>query len=445
MTYEILGFLLIAAVALAAGGALANSSKNPFPPKLVLAAVALRIVGSLARYDMMKAFYGAVSDANRYFNLGLEFARRAWSLDLAVFSPMYWFGGPGRWWGTPFMDKLSGLVLTFIGPTIRGEYLVFSILAFCGLYLIALSVHRIHPGGGAARYAAWIFFWPSLWFWPSSVGKEAVTVLTIGLVFYGYAAGRRRILWLPYLAGLGIAFALRPHVAAALGLATFAAYWFQSWTRPSPRRIAESAMAAVLAVVLISGMGSQLGLGEVDLEGVEEFIQHRGGYTLRGGSQLENLPSGPTALPMAVVNIWFRPFPWEAHNLMALFSSLELVILWWLAWRNRRWLRIGLKRWWRDRALSFGVPLLFGYTVMIGLTFGNLGIIARQRTPIFPFVFLLLTAGGIERARRQQDGSGIRRRRTPQGHNRRPRRTTWREEPAPEARSRLQGWAEAPW
>lgn len=445
MTYEILGFLLIAALSVVVGGALANSPKNPFPPKLVLAAVALRIVGSLARYDMMKAFYGGVSDANRYFSLGLQFARRAWNLDLTVFTLGYWFGGPDRWWGTPFMDKLSGLVLSLIGPTIRGEYLVFSMLAFVGLYLIALSAHRVHPGGGAVRYAAWIFLWPSLWFWPSSVGKEAVTVFTIGLVFYGYAGGRGRILWLPYLAGLGIAFALRPHVAAALGLATVAAYWFQSWTRPSPRRIAEAAVAAVLAVALISAMGTQLGLGEVDLEGVEEFIQHRGGYTLRGGSQLESLPSGPTALPMAVVNIWFRPFPWEAHNLMALFSSLELVILWWLAWRNRRWLRIGLKGWWRDRLLSFGFPLLFGYTIMIGLTFGNLGIIARQRTPIFPFVFLLLTAGGIGTVRSQRAGQGIRRRRAPKGYGPRHTRAAGWDGPTPEAPSGLQDHSEVPW
>jgi hypothetical protein len=34
--------------------------------------------------------------------------------------------------------------------------------------------------------------------------------------------------------------------------------------------------------------------------------------------------------------------------------------------------------------------LVIGYTLMVGLSFGNLGIIARQRAPMFPFLLLLL-------------------------------------------------------
>lgn len=403
MSYDFLGFAIVAALSLVAGGALASSRWNPFPRKLVLAAVVLHIAGSVARLEMMRYFYGGASDANRYYNVGMVFAQRAWDLDLSVFGPASWFGGPAKWWGTPFMEKLSGVVLTFIGPTIRGEFVVFAMLAFLGLYWVALALYRLHPGQAAVRFAAWIWFWPSLLFWPSSVGKEAVTLFAMGLATLGYVGKGGRIAWPTFLAGIGIAFALRPHVAAVLALATAGAYWFQSWSRPSPRRIVEALAAAALSIVVLSGMGAQLGF-ELDLEGVQEYIDHRSDFTVRGGSQIGGTPEGPTAVPMAFVNIWMRPFLWEAHNVTSAISALELTLLWILAWRYRRRLRVALSGWWSDRLLSFAVPLLFGYTTMIGLTFANLGIIARQRAPIFPFLMLLLLGGGMALVARGRRG-----------------------------------------
>lgn len=402
MTFEITGFLLIILLSLGLGFGLSSRQGNPFPQRLILLAVALRIAGSLARYDMMRAFYGGISDAARYYNFGEDFARRAWSFDFSVFGPAYWFGGPDRWWGTEFMEKLSGVVVTFTGPTMRGEFLVFSMLAFLGLYLIALAVHRVRPGPGAVRFAGWIWVWPSLWFWPSSVGKEAVTVLAIGVAFYGYVGRNGRTRWLPFAAGTLLAFALRPHVAAVLALAVLAAYWLQSWHRPTARKVLESVVMVAVAFGVLIAMTAELGV-DADLEGVQEYMDHRSDFTLRGGSSLESVPDGVAGIPMAFVNIWLRPFPWEAHNAMAFFAALEVVLLWWLAWRNRRFLRASFSAWRKDRLLAFAVTFLTGYTVVIGLTFGNLGIIARQRTPMFPFIFLLLTGGGyiLSRHRRQ--------------------------------------------
>lgn len=425
MGYEFLGFFVVMALSLAIGATLASSPRNPFPRRLVLAAVALRIVGSIARFDMIRLFYGGVADANRYFHEGLLQAKRMWSLDPQVLTYQFWFGGPGRAWGTPVMEKVTGVVLTFVGPTMRGAYLVFSMLAFIGLYLIAVTVYRNRPGPGAVACAAWIFLWPSLWFWPSSIGKEAVTVLAIGLTVFGYAGGVSRIRWVPFLAGLGIAFALRPHVGAVLGLATVAAYWLQTWGRPSPRKFVEMIAAAVLAAFLLLGMAAQFGIADPDLEGVQEFVAFRGGQTVAGGSSLGGRPSGVLAIPLAFVNIWMRPFPWEAHNVMALFAAVEILLFWWLAWKYRKWLRLALKGWWRDRMLSFAAPLLFGYTVMIGLTFANLGIIARQRSPLFPFLFIILTAAGARRVAERRGGQvrvPVRRRAEP---SRLPRYSGW--------------------
>jgi hypothetical protein len=399
VSYNLIGVVVVSAVVLTIAYGFAYSSRNPFPPALLLGAVILRIVGSTVRFDMIRLFYGSLADAQRYFNTGRELSELFWSFDPWVFTYDFWFG-PGRWWGTAFLERLTGIVISLIGPSMRGTYLVFSLLSFAGLYLIALAVYRRRPGAGAVRFAAWIWLWPSLWFWPSSIGKEAVTILAIGLAFYGYAGRRKGIRWIPYLAGLGLAFALRPHVGGALALATVVAYWFQSWSRPGPRRVVEALAAVFLAFFVLSAMAQQFGLGDADLEGVQEFVTYRTGQTLEGGSAIGQGPSGLAAVPVAFVNIWMRPFPWDVHNVMALFSAIEVLFLWVFAAKHYKVVVLAVKHWRRDRLLAFSLPFLAGYTLMIGLTFANLGIIARQRSPLFPFVFMLLTAAGAYAGKR---------------------------------------------
>jgi hypothetical protein len=62
--------------------------------------------------------------------------------------------------------------------------------------------------------------------------------------------------------------------------------------------------------------------------------------------------------------------------------------------------------------LRFALPLLLGYTFMIGMTFGNLGIIARQRAPMFPFLLMLMVGADQPEAvavsrRRRANASGL--------------------------------------
>jgi hypothetical protein len=147
---------------------------------------------------------------------------------------------------------------------------------------------------------------------------------------------------------------------------------------------------------------AEFGLIDADLEGFQEYVSYRAQQTLLGGSSLGAVPTGITAIPMAFINIWLRPLPWDIHNSMALLSAIEILVLWIFVWRRRSDLRLGLTRWRRHRLLQFAVPFLAGYTLMIGLTFGNLGIIARQRSPLFPFVFLLLCSSALLAASRSR-------------------------------------------
>lgn len=386
MSYDIVAFVLVALVALAAAAALARG-RTWYLPALLLAAVALRIVGAELRHVIIFRYYKGFGDAVLYFENGQRLLERHGLLGL--FDLQVWFGGPS-WWGTRFLNKVTALIAGVTGPSLRAEFLVFSLLAFVGLYLAAAAFRNVGPQAQVSQVTKALWLWPSLWFWPSSIGKEALITLAIGLVVFGYAGKEGRVRWLPFAAGMGLAFCIRPHVAAVLAMSAMIGHWLGSWGKVTFRRIVEAALAMVIAVYALQGMTAQFGLDQADLEGVREFVEFRSDLTLKGGSQIGGGTEGLAAFPMALVNTWLRPFPWEAHNLTSLIAAAELAFLWGLIFVRRREVMLALRHWRRHRLLLFGLPFLFIYTLMIGLTFGNLGIIARQRSPAFVFAFFLV-------------------------------------------------------
>ncbi len=386
--YNLIGFILLAAFALLMASAFGRRPGQWFPAQLLMAAVALRILGSTARYEIIYRVYRGLGDAILYYQHGLEFRRQFLNFETSPFSLSYWAEGP-NWWGTSFMDRLSGVAVSMIGPTMRGEFLFFSLVSFIGLYLIAASFREVQPGAAAVDYTRWMWVWPSLWFWPASVGKESVILLAIGLTVRGYVGRRGHVNWFVFAMGLGLSFCLRPHVAAVLACSAVIARWLGGGEKVTPRRIIEGIIILPIAILALIGMFRQFGLEQVDLEGISEFVQYRSGQTLQGGSNIGAAGFGPLGVPIAFINVWMRPFPWDVHNMTSLFAAVEMALLWWLIWQRRNAVKLALRSWRKHRLLCFALPFLVAYTLLIGMAFGNLGLIARQRSPVFPFVLML--------------------------------------------------------
>jgi len=400
MTYESVAFVGLSVVALLAALMVLPAVRSWCPPFLLLGAVAARIAGAAARYETLFRYYDGVGDATGYYRTGLLLAHDTWAGDLSLLEPGFWLHPDGSWWGTEFVRKVSGAVLLVIGPSLRAEFLAFSLFAFIGLFAMALAVRRVAGGRAAALFSLWVWFWPSLVFWPSSVGKEALVTLAVGFAVLGYAGRGRRIHWSPFLAGLALCFCVRPHVAAILGLAAAAAYWLGSWRRMSVRRVAEGLLVSAVAAAALVMMASSFSTAGIDLEGLGEYVSVRTSRTLVGASSLGSTPLTGGHVAQAPVNALLRPFLWEAHNLQAAIAAAEVSFLWLLVWRYRRALLYALRHARQHRLLRVALPFLCAYLLMIGLTFGNLGLISRQRSIAYPFVFMVLLAGVVpERAR----------------------------------------------
>ena len=383
MFIEWASFVIVAAALFMVSTGLGSAPRLRLIRNLLLVGVFMRILGVLARYSMIYNLYDGSADAVVYFQAGRYFADHFRVLDFSV------VGTREREWGTQVIRYASGVVLTLIGPSVRGAFLVFSSAAFAGLICMAVAFGRACKNPGAMRQAALLLFvWPTLWFWPSSIGKEAVLILAVGLVMLGYVGRDDRVRWIPTIAGLAIALAVRPHLAGVLAVATCWAEWTsRSWT---PGRLVQSAVMSAVAVWLLITAFGMLNLR--DIEAAEELLRVTAEHTNQGGSAISSGGGYATAIPLAFINILFRPFITDVTSVTTLVSSIEMMTLWTLVFRNRRRVRSSLRAWQQNRLLRFAIPFTFLYVLMIGLTFQNVGIIARQRALVMPMLLLMFVA-----------------------------------------------------
>ena len=387
--YEWIGYGAVLAAVFVMAAVLASSRVPSWLKQLLLLALVLRVVGAFLRHVVLFEVYGGVGDAILYFDMGELYAHRLAEFDFGMFTnPWEW--EHGRWWGTNFVYYISAVVQLLIGPTVRGEFLAFALLSLVGLLVLGLRAARTAPRLNAEVYLLLLWCWPSLWFWPSGLGKDAIVMMGLGLAVAGYLGNGKRIGWLLLALGLAFIFVIRPQVAAVVVVAFMIAQWLsfkEGWTLP---RVLQGAF--MLAVVVGVGWWASrlIGIGGFDVEGVQNYLAYKAGGSSVGGADIGTVGFGPLSVPLALVNVWFRPFLWEAHNPLVLVSGLEMVLLWGLFWHRRRHVGAALRQWRQSRLLRLAIPFVLLYSVLLGLSLANLSIISRQRIFIFPFLFALL-------------------------------------------------------
>jgi hypothetical protein len=365
----------------------ARREADPRLVRIILTALVLKLIGSVARYAVAFVLYEGVADAGFYDEAGREVAS---ALRDGVF-----VADVGKVIGTGFIKIVTGVVYAVIGPTKLGGFLVFSWLGFWGLYLFYRAFRLAVPDGDPRRYALLVFFLPSLLFWPSSIGKEAWMTLNLGLIAYGVArllSRRRGAFPLLALGALGTVM-VRPHVTLLAFAALVVAYLVRR-TGSSPVGVVTKGLGLVVlfasTLLVVTQVQSFFGVERLDAEGVDQALTMTERQTSQWGSEFEAARARSILhMPKALVSVLFRPFPFEAHNFQAVISSMEGTLLLFLFVRSRRRL-LAVPRLIRSSpyvTFSCAFALLFVFAFS---TFGNFGLIARERVQVFPAVLVLL-------------------------------------------------------
>lgn len=412
-SYDTWGALLILPLLMAVSapllGRIAARDPDPRTYRLLMLALGFKLFAAIPRFLMAFVLYDGQSDAAMYDDRGRALA--------ALFRQGVFEADLGRpVAGTGFVIIVTGIAYALVGPTIGGGFLFFSWLGFWGLLLFWRALQIGFPQADSRRYALLVFFLPSLLFWPSSIGKDSWMMLTLGLMAYGTAKVLRRqpggFLVLA-LGSLGTAM-VRPHITVLAGAGLGVAYLL----RRRPREVsALGPIKAILGVavvcvgimLMLQQASSFFGLESTDSQSVSEVLSETQRRTSQGGSadvdaSGDAAGSGPAVnlsplnLPVNVVTVLFRPFPFEAHNLQALLASVEcfaLLIVFIASWaRLRRLPRLFVK----EPYIAFTAVycLLFCWAFA---NINNLGILTRERVQVLPLVLVFLVIPRRDRTR----------------------------------------------
>jgi hypothetical protein len=367
--------------------------------QLLMVALVLKLLGSLARYWVAVYVYDGVADAIQYHQVGVSLAQRfaAGNFDTGLSSLS----------STDFIRFLTGVIYTVTGPSIYAGFLLYSWLAFWGMFFLYQAFTIAVPDGNRRSYARLLFFMPSMLYWPSSIGKEAWMLFALGLVAKGTARLLTGRTWGGLLlAGIGLWLAtlVRPHVGGMAALGMLAAYLL---ARP-PRRLGVLgsvmklfglAVLLVMGVVLLGQIQQYLLDKGIDpAEGVSSVLAESARRTSQGGSgfQAPSTSSSVLGLPYAAVTILFRPFPFEAHNAQAAVTALESTLLLCLTLARGRSIWRAVRQLRRRPYVAFVLVYAAGFVVAFA-SISNFGILARERVQLLPFFFVLLAVPGVRR------------------------------------------------
>jgi hypothetical protein len=349
-----------------------------------------KLIGSGLRYFVLVDAYEGVGDAAGYHAWGESMAE-LWRLGTVPGLQ----GGMGE--GTQVVRWITGFLYAPHTPSMLGGFFIFATLAFFGQLLFYSAFRRSLPGARLGIYAFFIFFLPGLVFWPSSIGKESLMIFFLGLATYGLA--RSYSAFSPtglVLAGAGLlgAGAIRPHVAALLaGAFAVAVALGRTERRPSIllRRVVVLTVGLIVVWAALGTFGDRYGVEAT--EDLDPFVSEVERRTQQGGSAVEGeAVLSPAALPSGAIRVLFRPLPYEAHNLQAMASAVEsTLLLGFVIWKLPAILR-------RIRTIRTPFVLMSAaYTVGFVIAFSavfNLGILARQRAQVLPYLLAVVVAMG---------------------------------------------------
>jgi hypothetical protein len=355
-------------------------------------ALALKLTAALVRYYVAFDVYGGVADAAGYDDWGVRIS--------AAFRSGHFVSGLDSLSGTNLIRFLSGIVYTLIGPSRLGGFVVFSWFGFWGLFLFYRAFVIAVPAGRRLTYARFVFFIPSLLFWPSSIGKESFMTFAIGVTAFGAAGILTGRPWrgVAYAAlGLSLAQVVRPHVAGLMALAIGGAFILRPSTvkrkelAPMAKGFA-AAMLAVLALILVIRTDEFLRDSNIDtrrgLGGTLQAITQR---SSGGGSTFQpSVLDSPLRMPLAFGTVLFRPILIEAHNAQALAAALEGTFLFVVSVIRWRWIVHAVRSIRRIPYVAFALFYSAGFIIAFS-SVANFGILVRQRVQLFPLYLVLLS------------------------------------------------------
>lgn len=317
----------------------------------------------------------AGGDAIRYFYSGQE-----WTGEIGI--------------GTSAVRAISGLLVNRMGLSLLGAFLVFNVIGQIGLLAFWGSLREATQNKSLVirRLGTLIIFLPSVSFWSSALGKDAISFMATGLALWSSLNLSKRSLLMAF--AVGAMFIVRPHMAGIMVMAIAVAALMDSNSSVIKKALL-GVFAVGVAAALVPFALKYAGVGEVvDVDSLTNYIDKRQSYNTEGGGGVD---IASMSLPMQLFTYLFRPLVFEARNVFGLAASLDnLILLGLFVFGGIALLRGRKTGLGENRTFMWAYAL--GAWLILAMTTANLGIALRQKWMFAPMlIFLFISVIGRRR------------------------------------------------
>jgi len=274
------------------------------------------------------------------------------------------------------------------GGTYLDYFLLFQASGTWGVIYLMKAFEDIHGMARAPfdKRLLLLLFLPGLHFWTAFIGKDGF--LFLGGAMCGWATIRIRERWLTFAIGVVIMTLFRPHIGILAVAALAGAILLDRETKGFAKLLL--AGLALVGVVVVAGTiydTYRIDIGSA--EAVGDFLSRQSqiGARIEGTTAAAGLP-----LPLAVLSLLFRPFFFDAgglEGLIASFENLVLVFIFGYFIYRFGWLK---KLFTGTLVVRYAVFFAFLVTMILSLTYYNVGLGLRQKMMMMPAILIIFAA-----------------------------------------------------
>ncbi len=288
--------------------------------------------------------------------------------------------------GTIFIRFLCFPLSNILGLSYNSVMFIFAFLGFEGILLFYLAsrenIPKISVVFQGMTLLEILFLLPNCHFWSASLGKGSVMIFAIGLTFYGLSRYNTRLMHL--IIGAILVYMVRSHILLAIFVGIGSSLFFSisgiKWYFRYSLVILSFLAVFMISDNVLENTGAE-SLNIFDSKKIEYRAKELGKGN--SGLDLANYSQG-----FKLFTFIFRPLFVDAPGFMGIISSFENVFILYLTVQ----FLINFPLFWRGSTgfhkIAFFIFLLAA--IFLAQISGNLGIAIRQKSQIFPLLFLIL-------------------------------------------------------
>jgi hypothetical protein len=389
----IVGIILVL-VSLPIARRLSRAEGDPRLVTLLMTGLFLHFLGGPAQIFVDNHAYHGVADFSGYVHQGATLSGNFRSFHFTTAGARL-----RSVLGDGSVSIAAGVVFALVGVNELAAFFVFAWFSWLGTIFFYRAFCLTFPEGGHRRYALILFFLPSLLFWTSDVSKESIMMLALGVTTFGCARvlARQRRGYPVMVLGTFLGIFTRPdEFALLLGGFTIAVLFRSHDARRQLRALRRISTFVFLVAILIVTAVLTAKFVKANPASVSKALNsvhsnNGGSSALAAGLGSSNVPysSDPLLFPRDVYTVLFDPLPITARSFTQLLASGENTVILILVLTSLRRLRLvyraGRERPYVLLAAIYTIGFLYVFAAL-----GNLGLITRERTLLFPYFLVLL-------------------------------------------------------